>query len=163
MTFDTRELRNMLGLFTTGVTLIATRTDKGEIVAMTANSFSSLSLFPPLVLWSIDLKSKHFDVFDTTEHFAVNVLALSQRDMSDAYARSENDQSVFLQRFAVGEFGTHTLPGAVAVIECEVAQKTVIGDHQVIVGKVLGYQSDSFAAPLVFFGGKYRELDGKVT
>lgn len=158
MESNARELRNTLGLFTTGVTLISTRDSDGGVVGMTANSFSSLSLNPPLVLWSIDLTSTHFNVFEAANRFAVNILASSQRDISDAYAKSDNDKSIFEARFKTSEFGNPVLSDSVAVIECEVAKKMIIGDHQLIVGKVLGYKGDSSLPRLAFSGGRYCEL-----
>ncbi|MEX1665173.1 flavin reductase family protein [Zhongshania arctica] len=163
MTIDSRELRNALGLFTTGVTLMTTTSKNGDVIAMTANSFSSLSLQPPLVLWSIDLNSSIFEIFNSADRFAVNVLAIDQRDMADTFARSKNDQSELLKRFDIGDYGSPVLSGSRAVLECEVAAKYIVGDHQILIGKVLGYEVDSTVAPLVFASGKYHELGPQIS
>ncbi|MFT7405499.1 flavin reductase family protein [Zhongshania sp.] len=163
MTLDYRELRNALGLFATGVTLITTTSKTGDVIAMTANSFSSLSLQPPLVLWSIDLKSNIYEAFNGAERFGVNILAIDQQDVADTFARSTNDQSEFIKRFDIGDYGSPVLSGSRAVLECEVTTKYIAGDHQILVGKVLEYKVDFSVAPLIFSGGKYHELGAQIS
>jgi len=87
MSFDGRELRNALGRFATGVCLITTTLEKQQALAMTANSFSSVSLDPPLVLWSLQNNSDVFGAFAGAKHFAINILSQEQEDLSNRYAK----------------------------------------------------------------------------
>ena len=80
MDFDGRELRNALGRFATGVSIVTTVTEEGQAVGMTANSFSSVSLDPPLVLWSLQTNSDHYDIFSRPRYFAINILACEQQE-----------------------------------------------------------------------------------
>lgn len=153
---DTRRLRTALGRFTTGVTIVTCTDAAGEPVGLTVNSFSSLSLEPPLVLWSLRRESPSAAVFSAARHFAVNVLAESQVGVSRRFAARRAD------RFAEGEWtrGLHGLPvlaGAAAVFECESASAQVAGDHLLFIGRVLAC-SDSAVAPLLFQAGHYRTI-----
>ncbi|NQU72414.1 MAG: flavin reductase family protein, partial [Rhodospirillales bacterium] len=92
MNFDAREFRNTLGRFATGVTVCTTVNQKGELFGVTANSFSSLSLDPPLVLFCLDLKAMSFDAFGTASHFNINILADDQEELSSHFAKSGTDK-----------------------------------------------------------------------
>lgn len=158
MQIDPKEFRNALGKYATGVTVISTFVfDKGAI-AMTVNSFSSLSLDPPLILWSIDLESTHFDVFNEAENFAVNILTDKQLSISNTFANAENDQDFDEYGFEVGELGSPVLPNASAFFECEVFKRVGGGDHQLIIGKVLNFHTNDEEAPLIFSQGGYHGL-----
>jgi 3-hydroxy-9,10-secoandrosta-1,3,5(10)-triene-9,17-dione monooxygenase reductase component len=120
------------------------------------NSFSSLSLEPPLVLWSLRRESPSAAAFSAARHFAVNVLAESQVGVSRSFAARRAD------RFAEGEWsaGLHGLPvlaGAAAVFECESVSAQVAGDHLLFIGRVLAC-SDSSVPPLLFQAGHYRTI-----
>ncbi|CAA0111251.1 p-hydroxyphenylacetate 3-hydroxylase, reductase component [Zhongshania aliphaticivorans] len=162
MAFDKRELRNTLGLFATGVTIMTTVSKAGEVAAMTVNSFTSLSLSPPLVIWSVDLGSSLFDEFNVAEGFAVNILAEYQQEISDLFARSENDQKDMLASFEISELGNPILRGSRAVIECEIKDRITQGDHQIIIGSVMGFSGDASKQPLVFSCGRYYELGAQL-
>ena len=116
--FDTRQLRNALGRFTTGVTIITCVDDAGAFVGLTANSFNSLSLDPPLVLWSLREPSPSLEAFLTAPRFAVNVLAEAQVDLSRRFASAAENR--FAEgAWALGEHGAPVLAGCAAVFECE--------------------------------------------
>ncbi len=153
---DTRRLRAALGRFTTGVTIVTCTDAAGEPVGLTVNSFSSLSLEPPLVLWSLRRESPSAAAFSAARHFAVNVLAESQVGVSRSFAARRAD------RFAEGEWsaGLHGLPvlaGAAALFECESVSAQVAGDHLLFIGRVLAC-SDSAVPPLLFQAGHYRTI-----
>ena len=92
MTIDQREYRNAVGCFATGVTIVTTLDNDGERIGITANSFSSLSLDPPLVLFCVDAKINSFEAFENCQYFNVNVLAENQMDISNNFARSSDDK-----------------------------------------------------------------------
>jgi 4-hydroxyphenylacetate 3-hydroxylase, reductase component len=153
---DTRRLRTALGRYTTGVTIVTCLDAQGERSGLTVNSFSSLSLDPPLVLWSLRSESPAAAIFRAARHFAVNVLAESQVGLSRHFAARKTD------RFAEGEWagGAHGVPvlaGAVAVFECETVSSQVAGDHLLFIGRVLAF-SDLSAPPLLFQAGHYRTI-----
>ena len=149
-------LRAALGRFATGVTIITCAGPDGTAVGLTANSFCALSLDPPLVLWSLRRVSPSLAAFDAAPHFAVNVLAETQVDLSRRFASPVPD------KFAEGAWGAGlggapVLAGCAAVFECEVASRQVAGDHVLYIGRVLRL-ADLSVAPLLFQGGHYRML-----
>jgi flavin reductase (DIM6/NTAB) family NADH-FMN oxidoreductase RutF len=154
--FDTRLLRQALGSFSTGVTVVTCRGDGGEPVGLTVNSFSALSLQPPLVLWSLRLASPSLAAFDAAAHFAVNVLGEGQVELSRRFASPVGD------KFDEGQWhdGMHhfpTLAGSAAVLECERVSMQTAGDHRLYIGRVLKLQSQPIP-PLVYHGGRYHLL-----
>ncbi len=149
-------LRAALGRFATGVTIITCTGPGGVQVGLTANSFSALSLDPPLVLWSLRQASTSLAAFDAAPHFAVNVLAESQVELSRRFASSQADK--FAEgAWASGWGGVPVLTGCAAVFECEVASRQLAGDHVLFIGRVLRL-ADLSVAPLLFQGGHYRML-----
>jgi 3-hydroxy-9,10-secoandrosta-1,3,5(10)-triene-9,17-dione monooxygenase reductase component len=149
-------LRAALGRFATGVTIITCAGLDGTPVGLTANSFSALSLDPPLVLWSLRRVSPSLAAFDAAPHFAVNVLAETQVELSRRFASPVPD------KFAEGAWGAGlggapVLAGCAAVFECKVASRQVAGDHVLYIGRVLRL-ADLSVAPLLFQGGHYRML-----
>lgn len=153
---DARGLRQALGRFATGVTLITCRDAEGRPVGLTANSFNSLSLDPPLVLWSLRVESPTEAAFSAAGHFAVNVLTQQQIDLSRRFASAEPDK--FAQGdWSDGEGGAPVLAGCAAVFECQTVSRQSLGDHILFVGRVLRFQ-EAAVAPLLFQGGEYRAL-----
>jgi flavin reductase (DIM6/NTAB) family NADH-FMN oxidoreductase RutF len=147
----TRALRDAFGRFATGVTVITTATPDGP-VAITANSFSSLSLDPPLLLWSPGKFSKRFGVFAGAEYFAVHVLAAEQGALCTRFAR---DGRAFEGLGAVpGPGGAPLLPDCLARFACRTAAVHDGGDHAIVVGEVLSFALRE-GAPLVFSQGAY--------
>jgi 4-hydroxyphenylacetate 3-hydroxylase, reductase component len=153
---DSRSLRAALGAFATGVTVVTCRGADGVACGLTVNSFSALSLDPPLVLWSLRLASPSLAAFDAATHFAVNVLAEGQVDVSRRFA------SPVSQKFDEGQWheGQHQAPvlgGSAAVFECERVSLQTAGDHRLYVGRVLKLQQQA-VPPLVYHGGHYHLL-----
>ncbi len=152
-THDSRELRNALGRFPTGVTVITARAPDGQRVGLTANSFSALSLDPPLVLWSIVRKSSSLPAFEAAGHFAINVLAAHQSDMSHRFATPQTDKYAGLQ-YQEGFGGAPLLHGALATFECKTETTVQGGDHLLFIGRVHKIRY-GHGEPLIFNAGRY--------
>jgi flavin reductase (DIM6/NTAB) family NADH-FMN oxidoreductase RutF len=148
-----RALRQALGRFATGVTVITPRTQAGQRLGLTANSFSALSLEPPLVLWSLIGASGSLEAFMTAGHFAINVLAAGQLDISEHFAAYRGDRFA-AYRFDEGLDGLPVLPGALASFECDTERTVETGDHILFIGRVRRIRWCD-ADPLVFSGGRY--------
>lgn len=149
---DSRQLRNALGRFPTGVTVITTCAD-GKREGLTANSFSALSLDPPLVLWSIVRKSPSLPGFLASGHFAINVLAAGQSDLSHRFATSSTDKFQGLDVEA-GLGASPLLAGVLASFECQTERTVEGGDHILFVGRVQRIRYGD-GDPLIFSGGRY--------
>jgi flavin reductase (DIM6/NTAB) family NADH-FMN oxidoreductase RutF len=153
---STQALRQALGRFTTGVTIVTCIDGAGAPAGLTANSFNALSLDPPLVLWSLRRASPSLASFMAAPRFAINVLAEAQVDLSRRFASPLPDK--FSQGgWAPGESGVPVLAGCVAVFECERVSHQDAGDHVLFVGRVL-HMSNAALAPLVFHAGRYHLL-----
>jgi flavin reductase (DIM6/NTAB) family NADH-FMN oxidoreductase RutF len=150
-TLDQRALRNALGSFATGVTIVTTHSDDGPI-GITANSFASVSLDPPLVLWSPARSSKRFGYFETASRFAVHVLGLDQRGICDGFTQGKSAFDGL--DWTAGNQGTPLINGCLARFECETHATHEGGDHLIIVGRVTG-ASARVGAPLMFQGGNF--------
>ncbi len=151
--FDQKQFRNVLGAFVTGVTVVTTVDSSGVPHGVTANSFSSVSLDPPLVLWSQALTSKSYPAFRDSDHFAVNILADDQIAISNHFAKSRDDKfSGIAHRPGLG--GMPVLEGAAAHFECVKVAAYPGGDHVVYLGRVERF-GESSRRPLAFHGGKY--------
>lgn len=157
MTIDARQLRNSLGRFATGVCVITAIDANGDALGMTANSFSSVSLDPALVLWSLQKGSDVYDTFATPKYFAINVLASDQQSLSDQYAR-KGDHKLDSGHYRLGRYGAPIVRGALVSFECQLDAAHEGGDHLIVVGKVLDLQSRPTGQPLAFYAGGYREL-----
>ncbi len=157
MSLDGREFRNALGRFATGVCVISTVNRSGDAVGMTANSFSSVSLDPPLVLWSLQNGSDVFDTFANPRSFAINVLACEQEDLSNFYAK-KGDHIMPTEHYRLGRDGAPLLKGALVSFECELEATHEGGDHLIIVGRVLNVESRPTGEPLLFHAGRYGEI-----
>ncbi|WP_027966402.1 flavin reductase [Halomonas halocynthiae] len=154
MGIDTRDFRNALGKFATGVTVITTKDAEGEHYGVTASSFNAVSMTPPLILWSIDKGAYSKDVYCQAEHFVVNVLASNQVPISNRFAqRGENKFKDIDVEEGLG--GSARIVGAVAHFECRTWQVYEGGDHFIIVGEVLNYDYQDGCGSLVFHGGRY--------
>lgn len=151
--FGERELRDALGRFATGVTVVTTMTPTGPL-GITANSFASLSLDPPLVLWSPARRSSRFAAFETASHFCVHVLAADQQDLARHFALAGGFGDL---GYAPGLGGAPLIEGCAARFECFHAARFDGGDHLICVGEVRRLvQRD--VAPLVYHRGAYRGL-----
>jgi len=153
---DPKAFRQALGSFATGVTVITTRAADGSDAGITASSFNSVSLDPPLILWSQGKNSDSFDIFSDAEYFAVHVLAEHQQDISDRFAFGENDKFAGLT-FTRGLGGVALFDGSAARFVCRTASRYEGGDHIIIVGEVIDFECNNLP-PLVFHGGRYATL-----
>ncbi len=150
---DTRAFRRALGNFATGVTVVTAADATGRKVGVTANSFNSVSLDPPLILWSIDKRSTSHAVFEAASHFAVNVLAADQIDLSNNFARPKEDRFAEVE-YQAGEGGAPVLADCSARFECEKYQQVDGGDHWIMIGKVVAFD-DCGRSPLLYHQGAY--------
>jgi 3-hydroxy-9,10-secoandrosta-1,3,5(10)-triene-9,17-dione monooxygenase reductase component len=156
--FDSREFRSALGCFPTGVCVITTRRPDGKREGLTCNSFSSVSLTPPMILWSLARSAKSAPAFLQAEYFAVNVLSAAQQEISAHFARSADDKFAVIEHLLVeGIGGVPLIEGATARFECRNQFQNYGGDHVVFIGTV-----ERFAhwdrVPLVFHRGRYAQV-----
>lgn len=150
---DSRQLRNALGLFTTGVTVITTRSPSGKMEGLTANSFSALSLDPPLVLWSLSRRSPSMAGFVDSGHFAINVLGAAQSALSHRFATPQSNKFDGIE-VDHGLGGSPLLKDVLARFECQTHSTIDGGDHVLFVGRVLKLAYGA-GEPLVFHAGRY--------
>ena len=151
--FNSRELRNALGAFATGVTIITTRDRQGKLHGMTANSFSSVSLDPPLVLWSSSLYAQSLPAFQEGSHFVVNILAFDQIELSNKFAKQSDDKFVDTEHI-IAESGAPVIIGAAAHFECRNEFRHYGGDHIIFIGHVERFAYTD-RPTLLFCRGKY--------
>jgi flavin reductase (DIM6/NTAB) family NADH-FMN oxidoreductase RutF len=152
---DSRAFRDALGLFATGVTIVTCLSGRGPL-GITANSFSSLSLDPPLVMWAPAKSSSRFDSFVTAEHFAIHVLAEDQRDLCGGFARS--GEAFDGLDVSEGYEGTPLIDNCLSRFECRRHAVYPGGDHAIVVGEVLRVTVEAAGVPLIFTGGQYAQI-----
>jgi len=157
---DPNEFRSVLGNFATGLTIVTAMTDDGP-VGFTCQSFSSLSLDPPLVLLCVSNTSSTWPRIRADGRFCINVLAAHQHQLSTKFARSRSDKFSGVD-FRLSPNGSPTLPGAAAWIECQLEAEHEGGDHTIVVGAVLNLGANEGADPLLFHRGRYSKAGGKV-
>lgn len=151
--FDPKAFRRALGNFATGITVITATAPDGTQAGVTANSFNSVSLEPPLILWSIGKNSGSCAVFEQASHFAVNILAADQINVSNHFARPSDDKFAEID-FTEGQGKAPILPDTSACFQCERYQIVDGGDHWILIGKVVAF-TDAGRAPLVYHQGSY--------
>ena len=149
-------LRDCLGRFATGVTVVTCRDSEGSAYGITANSFSSVSLEPPRILWNIAKVSQSLDAYLAATHFGVNILRRDQRELSVHFAQSQHDLYDGIA-YSSSPNGAPRLDGVLAFLECATAQIHDCGDHYIIIGDVLTFDAQA-GDPLIFFAGDYRDL-----
>ncbi len=150
---DAVALRRALGQFATGVTVVTAHAANGEDLGITANSFNSVSLDPPLVLWSLSRKARSLPLFTAADHFAVNILAVDQTELSDRFARAMGPKydGVQVER---GAGQTPLLCGCAARFQCRQSFRHEGGDHVIFVGEVIAFECFD-REPLVYHAGRY--------
>jgi flavin reductase (DIM6/NTAB) family NADH-FMN oxidoreductase RutF len=148
-----RAFRLALGRFVTGITVVTTVAADGRDIGMTVNSFNSVSLDPPLILWSIDRAGSMYDAFAKAERFAVNVLGADQKELARRFAGlpAERFDGVAIDR---GIGGVPLLQGCIACFECSTRHRYSGGDHLILVGAVERF-AQSPGQELLYFGGQY--------
>ncbi len=153
-TFGTDVFRAALATFATGVTIVTALDADRRPVGLTANSFNSVSLEPPLVLWSLSLQAGTMPAFERGSHYAIHILAAGQHALADRFAQKEIDRFDGVA-FRPGEHGVPILDGAAAVFECFNRSRYQEGDHVIFVGEVERCGLREAAQPLIFHGGRY--------
>lgn len=152
--FDANSFRRTLGQFPTGVTVITVQSPQGKHIGVTASSFNSVSVDPPLVLWSVDKRAYSAEIFKNCEHFAVNVLADHQVDISNLFASQGADKFGAIE-FSESPGGAALFNDYAAQFECKLWNAVEGGDHIIIIGEVLDFRSQVATQPLVFSRGSY--------
>jgi flavin reductase (DIM6/NTAB) family NADH-FMN oxidoreductase RutF len=152
--FSQPEFRAALGMFATGVTIVTARAANGKLVGLTANSFNSVSLEPPLVLWSLSRAAGSLAAFSTGSHYAINILAADQQELAKRFAARGVDRWSGVA-FESGAGGAPLLAGAAATFECFNRSRYIEGDHVIFVGEVEHCAHRAGASPLLFHGGKF--------
>ena len=150
--FDSKQFRGALGAFATGITVVTSRSKDGRDFGMTATSFNSVSLDPPMVLWSLDRKSSNAEAFEHVDTFAVHVLAADQEHVCKQFSTKGIDRFAGLS-CSRGVNDVPVISGCLAVFECRIAHRYQGGDHIIMVGEVLSLATQP-REPLVFFAGK---------
>ncbi len=153
-TFSSPEFRMALGMFATGVTIVTARTHDGLLVGLTASSFNSVSLSPPLVLWSLGKAAGSMAAFSKGSHYAINILAADQQALAMQFSSKATDRFAGVN-FELGAAGAPLLHGAAAQFECFNRSQYVEGDHVIFVGEVERCSHRAGAAPLLYHGGKF--------
>jgi len=155
--FSADEFRAALGAFATGIAVVTTRDDAGEARAMTVNSFSSVSLDPPLILFCLDKRAFHYRRFAEARSFAVNMLAAGQEGLSNRFASEAEDGLDDLTWEALAT-GSPVLADALAALDCVREATHEVGDHLMLIGRVAALKAPSAADPLLYFRGAYAAL-----
>jgi flavin reductase (DIM6/NTAB) family NADH-FMN oxidoreductase RutF len=153
-TIDAADFRRVVGSFATGVTIVTTTGSDGEPVGLTANSFSSVSLDPPLVLFSVARRLYSLPAFERARYFSVSVLHEGQLSLAKQFAVASGEKWKDVE-FEDGSFGCRLIQKAAASIECEKYASYDGGDHLILVGRVLKIKADWECAPLIFWRGKF--------
>ena len=156
--FDSRSFRNALGSFATGVTVVTALNAQRQPIGLTVNSFNTVSLEPPLVLWSLSRQSHSCEAFRLASHYAVNILALDQEDISQRFAVVPPEERFAGVSWQPGRSGVPILDGCCAWFEVRNDVQHVGGDHLIFVGQVMAFDRVAERPPLVFHSGSYREL-----
>ena len=151
--FDPKDFRRALSMFATGVTIVTARADDGTPVGMTANSFNSVSMDPPMVLWSLAKSARSLAVFHAAEHWNVHILANDQNTLSNRFARAGEDKFAS-QPLDVALTAAPLLPGCSARFQCRTVFRYEGGDHIIFVGEVIGFDRTE-RPPLLYVSGAY--------
>lgn len=155
--FDCRAFRDTLGCFATGVTVITALSASGEPIGLTISSFNSVSLDPPMILWSLSADSPSLEAFRGATHYAVNVLAAEQQEVSNRFAMRSGDRFANVA-WRKSARGLPLIDGCCAWFECANELQYPGGDHLIFVGRVERFVQGEANLPLIFHGGRYREL-----
>ena len=155
---DPRDFRNALGTFATGVTIITAMASDGKPYGITCNSFASVSLNPPLVLWSLGIYSQGLPIFQNASHFAVNVLGTSQQALAAQFAKPSPDKFKDVA-WTPGLGSAPLLADSVACFQCRAANRYYGGDHVIFLGAVEAYAYNG-KEPLLFARGGYGRFIG---
>jgi len=157
---DKQLFRRVMGRFATGVTVVTVPTGNGDVRGMTANSFTSVSLEPMLVLVCVDYRARTLAMMEASDRFGISVLTEAQQPLSDYFAKSDQDPETARQlgvHFHFSEHGTPLLTGCLATLDCRKVGAHVAGDHTIFIGEVIE-MSATEGRPLLFYSGRYHRL-----
>lgn len=157
VSIDSRLFRDSLGLFSTGVCLVAVTDGAGVAHAITVNSFASVSLDPPLVLWSLQNGSDVYGLYAQAPEYSIAILTAAQEPLSTRYAQKGHHE-LDREHFDVGANGAPLIRGALVNMECSLDAAVPGGDHRILIGRVSRIVPGEAAAPLLFFDGAYRQI-----
>jgi len=153
---EKQQFRRICGKFASGITVVTVRDAEGVGHGMTANSFTSVSMAPPLVLVCVDHRARILEHLRTGEHFGINILSASQKHLSDRFAGSSQDRFQGVS-WHPGHTGVPLLADVLATIECARVNMVTAGDHDIVIGEVLHADCQD-GEPLVFYSSQYRSL-----
>ena len=156
--FSSRDFRNALGCFATGIAVMTTCDPDGRLVGITVNSFASVSLDPPLVSFCLDRNALSLDSFLGSPHFGVNVLSEEQEPLSAAFARSSAGDKFVGVPYEIGATGCPLLPDSLSHLECVREAAHLAGDHLIVIGRVVRLAQRAEGRPLLYFRGRYAKL-----
>ncbi len=157
MNVDERALRDALGCFPTGVAVVTATPPQRDAVGITVNSFTSVSLKPPLILWCLHRRSERFETFRNAAGYTISILGAAHESVSARLAR-QGAHSLETIELIQTELGPPALADALAIFECASEAAYDAGDHVILVGRVLRFARRDAGAPLVFFKGRYGAL-----
>ncbi len=150
---DEKAFRTALGRFATGIAIVTAQNAQGEPIGLTVNSFNSVSLNPPLVLWSLANKNQdQLNAFIEASHFAVNILTREQKDLSNLFAYDSEKFAKVSYESGLGK--APIFPNALAIFQCENLKQYEGGDHTIFIGKVIDFTTNE-GEPLLYFNGGY--------
>jgi flavin reductase (DIM6/NTAB) family NADH-FMN oxidoreductase RutF len=155
---DKTAFRRACAKFPTGVTVLTMRDSEGGARGMTASSFTSVSLDPPLVLVCVDNKASVINHLRRSRHVGINILSEGQSELSSRFARRGEDRFADIQ-WVAGHHGVPLIPGVLASFECGIDRMVDAGDHAIVIAEVLRAEYRD-GRPLVYFGSGYHKLDG---
>lgn len=156
--FSCRDFRGALGRFATGVTIVTALATDGRPIGVTVSSFNSVSLDPPLILWSLSLNSPNLAAFQAASHYAINVLSSGQQDLSNRFAARIPDRFSDVP-LSTGLGGVPLLKNCCAWFECTSEAHYPGGDHLIFVGRVARFAEEGEQSPLIFYNGRYAQLE----
>ena len=152
-----RELRDCFGLFATGV-MIATSSFEGKLYGITINSFASVSLKPPLLLFSIDNKSSNLNAFQKAKHFSLSILSEQQLLLAQEFAKPKNEKKWQVEKYFSAKSGTPIFENSLGYFECERHEVVAAGDHHIVIGKIINCSKLTQSKPLLYLNGTFCSL-----
>lgn len=154
---DARGFRDALGKFATGIAVVTAQAPDGQLIGLTINSFTSVSLEPPLVLWCLADTSPNLEAFRTCSHYVIHILAQDQEALSQHFATRQEDKFATIP-WQPGLGGAPLLPDCCARFEVANSQQYPGGDHLILVGEVQSFSAEEAVNPLLYYSGNYRTL-----
>ncbi len=158
---DSETVRKAFGHFATGVTIVTAIDNDGKSVGMTASSFNSVSLDPPMVLWSAGAQAPEFEIFALCQKFAVHVLSASQMELSNRFATPGIDKFDGID-WQMSSLQLPVIAECPMCLQCDTVDRHDAGDHKILIGRVIGVDIRSDEPPLLYYGSAYHQLGGSL-